>query len=160
MKMHYRRPVGDSTQQGFTLVELMIVVALIGILAAIGVPAYQDYTSRTRVQEGPNLAAPAITALGIACSDGTLQTQGTSLTHNDLGLPAADMIKGKNIKSITVAGKSKTEATITIAYGGDIQGVEDGNVIVYTGTCTNGAGMQWSVDTNTSTVPRKFLPKT
>jgi type IV pilus assembly protein PilA len=48
-----------NNQQGFTLIELMIVVAIIGILAAVAVPAYQDYTIRARVTEGLNLAAAA-----------------------------------------------------------------------------------------------------
>ncbi|MCH6548628.1 MAG: pilin, partial [Proteobacteria bacterium] len=52
-----------KVQQGFTLIELMIVVAIIGILAAIAIPAYQDYTVRAQVSEGLNLGGGAKTAV-------------------------------------------------------------------------------------------------
>jgi type IV pilus assembly protein PilA len=63
-----------TTQKGFTLIELMIVVAIIGILAAIAIPAYQDYTIRARVSEGLNIAGAAKTTVSENISDngGTL----------------------------------------------------------------------------------------
>ncbi|CAN7547313.1 pilin [Variovorax paradoxus] len=58
-----RRSIARNVQKGFTLIELMIVVAIIGILAAVALPAYQDYTVRTRISEGLTLVEPAKVAL-------------------------------------------------------------------------------------------------
>ncbi|WP_019571745.1 pilin [Thioalkalivibrio sp. ALMg3] len=60
-----------SVQQGFTLIELMIVVAIIGILAAIALPAYQDYTKRAQVTEGISLASSARTIVAENAMTGT-----------------------------------------------------------------------------------------
>ena len=152
----YHRPT--RAQQGFTLIELMIVVAIIGIMAAVGIPAYQDYTARSRISEGPSLASPAMTALGAACSDGTLAARAENLNHNDLGLPAKDLIKGKNVKSIEVTASAKDKAKITITYGNGIPGVSDNDTIIYAADCTQGVGLSWSID-STSKVATRLLPK-
>ena len=158
MKRIYPRRA-KSAAQGFTLIELMIVVAIIGILAAVGIPAYQDYTAKARISEGPSLATPAMTALGVACSDGTMTTRGANLTHDDLGLPAATTITGNGVTSVAVVGQSATAAQITITYNGTIPGVTAGQTVVYQGTCAPGSGMTWAIDAG-STVAARLRPKT
>ncbi|MBS0610001.1 MAG: pilin [Proteobacteria bacterium] len=65
-----------NLQKGFTLIELMIVVAIIGILAAVALPAYQDYTVRSRVSEGLVLASGLKTVVADNASNGTLDADG------------------------------------------------------------------------------------
>jgi type IV pilus assembly protein PilA len=98
-----------KVQQGFTLIELMIVVAIIGILAAIAIPAYQDYTIRAQVSEGLNLSAGAKAAISEYYMD-----RGTFPTTNALaGLSVNTTIAGNYVTSVTV-----TNGIITVAYGG------------------------------------------
>lgn len=95
-------------QKGFTLIELMIVVAIIGILAAVAIPAYQDYTIRARVSEGFVLANAAkinVAEIAAAGSNGTL-TSGYSTSYNS---PS----ESSNVKSIEI---NKTSGVITITY--------------------------------------------
>ena len=99
-----------TMQKGFTLIELMIVVAIIGILAAIAIPAYQDYTIRAQVTEGLNLASAAKAAVSE-----TFGSNGTWPADNaGAGLSPATDIKGKYVTAVTVS----TGGLITITYGG------------------------------------------
>ena len=99
-------------QQGFTLIELMIVVAIIGILAAIAIPAYQDYTIRAQVSEGLNLAGGAKAAV-----TEYFQDQGAwPVDNGKAGLEALPTaIQGKYVKSVTVS-VGGTGALLTVAY--------------------------------------------
>src|ERR1700741_4763693 len=82
-----------SLQKGFTLIELMIVVAIIGILAAIAIPAYQNYVIRARVSEGSSLADGLKTAVGEFYN----QTSRVPPNNNSAGLAAAGSIVGKYV---------------------------------------------------------------
>jgi type IV pilus assembly protein PilA len=144
-----------NVQQGFTLIELMIVVAIIGILAAVAIPAYQDYTIKAKVQEGVSLSNPHRTALGIACSEGELSS---GMTHSELGLAAASEYEGNVVDDITAAGTSTTTGTVFIDYKPIGSQITDAMGVVYTGTCSPG-GMTWSV-AGSASFPDKFLPKT
>ncbi len=99
-----------TVQKGFTLIELMIVVAIIGILAAIAIPAYQDYTIRAQVTEGLNMASSAKAAVSESFqSNGTWPGSNTAA-----GLDAATNISGKYVTSMTVGAGG----VITMAFGG------------------------------------------
>ena len=97
-----------KVQQGFTLIELMIVVAIIGILAAIAIPAYQDYTIRAKVTEGIGLADAAKTAVAEAYQSGDLIPGVSALAAG--WVPTASATK--YVKSVAVAASG----LITVTY--------------------------------------------
>ncbi len=142
-----------QVQQGFTLIELMIVVAIIGILAAIALPAYQDYTTRAKVQEGVSLSASARTALGIECSEGNISA---STDNTSLGLPAAGDYADNSqyVQQIEAAGVDASSATVTIDYEAIGNQITAGDDVIYTGAC-DATGMNWTI---TGSVPEKFRP--
>jgi type IV pilus assembly protein PilA len=98
-------------QQGFTLIELMIVVAIIGILAAIAIPAYQDYTIRAQVSEGMNLAAAAKAAV----SEYFLNRGKAPADRTEAGMSAnATDTSGKYVTQVQVAN-----GAIIVTYGNE-----------------------------------------
>ena len=147
-----------AIQKGFTLIELMIVVAIIGILAAVALPAYQDYTAKAKVAEAANMAATAKTAISLAFNEGTLADGNT---NGAFGLEAADNINSKYVRSVTAAGVSATVGTVTIRMQATGVGDIDGRDVIYTVTCATGAQCRTTVGTGTTNpIPAKYLPKT
>ena len=144
-----------SAQQGFTLIELMIVVAIIGILAAIAIPAYQDYIARAQMSEAMTLASGVkIPVTESFSQDGACPANGTS------GIAAATDITGKYVASVTSAGTGSATGGCTIAVAMKTAGVSSGiqgQTLTLTMSTTATAGSyNWAC---TSTAAQKYLPK-
>jgi type IV pilus assembly protein PilA len=142
-----------AIQKGFTLIELMIVVAIIGILAAVAIPAYQDYTIKAKIQEGVNVSNPHRTAIGIACSEANL----SGATFTQLGLEAATEYNGTYVNSVTArTTNSASTATVAIVYTSIGTQIAVGDSVIYTATCGVG-GTTWTIAAGG--MPNKYLPK-
>ena len=146
--------IAIKISRGFTLIELMIVVAIVGILAAVAMPAYQDYTIKAKILEAVSLSTPARTAVGVACSEGTLSALST---HTSLGLALPAAYTGKYTTSVTAVGLSATSSTITIVLKAIGSGVIAGDTIVYTATCNTDTGTTWVVSGSANITD--YLPK-
>ena len=141
-----------AVQKGFTLIELMIVVAIIGILAAIAIPAYQDYTAKAKVSEGASMSATAKKALALAFNEGTLST----LTDNaSLGLALPGLIKSKYVASVTAVGTSNFDGTVTVLMQATGVATIDGASLIYSMACVIGAQCAFTP----SGLLQKYLPK-
>jgi type IV pilus assembly protein PilA len=132
------------TQQGFTLIELMIVVAIIGILAAIALPAYQDYTVRARVSEGLALAAGAKTTVteNISNNGGTIPNPGACQGVNTFTTAT------KNVASLAC---NDTNGVLTVTMTSAAKSV----VLQLTPTATD-SGITWKCTSNSTY--HKYVP--
>jgi len=128
-------------QKGFTLIELMIVVAIIGILAAIAIPAYQDYTIRAQVSEGLTLAAAAKAAV----AETFLNTGTAPVNRTQAGMsPTATDTYGKYASAVEV-----TNGEIIVTYNGsDVNQTIAGDTLTITPYTTADFSATWACGTS------------
>ena len=138
-------------QNGLTVIELMIVFAILGILAAVALPAWRDYMVRAKVRQAAAAAAPHRAALELACRDGRLEGAGNEL----LGLAPPESWRTGYTTSIAAVGESPTRGTVTVAVDGVGGDIEAGGRLVLTGRCM-GRRMTWTA--SGERVPEKYLP--
>ncbi|HEZ6662286.1 TPA: pilin [Neisseria meningitidis] len=161
----------NTLQKGFTLIELMIVIAIVGILAAVALPAYQDYTARAQVSEAILLAEGQKSAVTeYYLNHGTWPKNNTSA-----GVASSSTIKGKYVKEVTVANGVITATMLSSGVNKEIQGKklslwakrQDGSVKWFCGqpvqraNANNTAKDAVTADTTTNTkIDTKHLPST
>jgi len=135
-----------QAQAGFTLIELMIVVAIIGILAAVAIPAYSDYTTKAKIANALSAADPFKTAVGLCIQEsGNVKTGCNPSTPQGAGIPAT-FSKTKEVDNVTVGG----DGVVTLVFAGGVGSGVDGKSITITPTVgTNNT--TWAVDASSIT---------
>ena len=134
-------------QQGFTLIELMIVVAIIGILAAIAIPAYQDYIVRSKVTE-------LVTAADACKTSVSEYAQSQNTLPDNTTVAGCTNATTKFISELTVVN-----GVVTVSATGSIGGtISAGQGLSLTPTFVSGSPIQWKCAPATTPIPVKYLP--
>jgi type IV pilus assembly protein PilA len=140
-----------TMQKGFTLIELMIVVAIIAILAAIAIPAYQDYVIRSQVSEGMSLADGSKTAIAEFYSN----YGHFPLNNQSAGLASPVSIVGKYVTKLDV---SQTPGKIEVTFGGKANSKITSDLLVLSAIAKDGS-TEWHCGSGGgTTIPDKYLP--
>ncbi|MDQ2972387.1 MAG: pilin [Rhodanobacteraceae bacterium] len=145
-----------TLQKGFTLIELMIVVAIIAILAAIAIPAYQDYVIRSQVSEGMTLADGAKTAM----AEFYTNYGHFPLNNSSAGLASPASITGKYVSGLSVATVPGVIETTFSSTGTHVASSKiNALILALSAVAVSGSGsVTWHCATAKTTVPAKFLP--
>jgi type IV pilus assembly protein PilA len=140
----------QKLQKGFTLIELMIVIAIIGILAAIAIPAYQDYTIRAQVSEGLSLGDGAKTAM-VEFYNNYGRMPGSNASA---GLAQAGSIKGNYVTQLTVA---TIPGQIQVTYGNKANAAITNGILALSAITAGGGSVQFTCKA-VSGIASKYLP--